>query len=167
MRFEHLIQINDLTNRLIPPLTRDEVWAGLMQRVEDPCAFLPGLEQCHIIERNITGIRRRLDFGTATIEDHVTLEDGIWVRFNILPNTGHAAGSLTIAIESPQEDSLFLRFTYQTHFDQGSNSEDQAYSEYVKSAYHQSDIDTVRIIRSLSAARKTPQRPESVSGRRK
>ena len=149
MQFEHLIQINDVTNPLIPPLTRAEVWSGLVQRVENPRLFLPGLEQCTISERGPTGIRRRLDFGTAVIEDRVTLEEGQWVRFEILPGAGHVTGSLTILIEVPQENALFLRFLYQTSLNQDSTPEDQAYSEYIKSAYHQSDIDTVRVIRSL------------------
>ncbi|EKE17493.1 MAG: hypothetical protein ACD_10C00431G0003, partial [uncultured bacterium] len=60
-------------------------------------------------------------------------------------------GSLHIAIEEPEPAFLFLRFIYETTLADTPNSEERAYIEYVKSAYHQSDVDCVRIIRTLAA----------------
>ncbi len=151
MNFEHLIQINDLQNPLIVVLSRDQLWQGLLHRVEDATPFLPGLESCTIVERHADHLLRRLDFGPAVIEDRVTLSEGQWVRFDIVPNEQHAGGSLTISIEEPEPDALFLRFAYTTSFGTNPNSEERAYIDYIKSAYHQSDIDCVRIIRTLAA----------------
>ena len=150
MKFEHLIQINDPHNPLIPPLSRRQVWRGLLHRVEDPVPFLPGLETCVIVERHADALLRQLDFGQAVIRDRVTLIEGQWVRFEIQPSPGHPGGSLTITIEEPEPGALFLRFAYQTSLpDQG---EDARYAEFVRSAYHQSDLDTVRIIRMIAAS---------------
>jgi hypothetical protein len=151
MQFEHLIAINDPGNPLIVPLTRQQIWQGLLYRVENPLPFLPGLEACSIIERADDHLLRNLDFGPAVIQDRVTLAEAEWVRFDIVPNAGHAGGSLTIRIEEPEPGSLFLRFAYATTFAANPNSEERAYIEYIKSAYHQSDIDCVRIIRTLAA----------------
>ncbi|MDE2439758.1 MAG: DUF1857 family protein [Betaproteobacteria bacterium] len=151
MNFEHLIQINDLQNPLIVVLSRDQLWQGLLHRVEDATPFLPGLESCTIVERHADHLLRRLDFGPAVIQDRVTLSERHWVRFDILPSEQHAGGSLTISIEEPEPDALFLRFAYTTSFGTNPNSEDRAYIDYIKSAYHQSDIDCVRIIRTLAA----------------
>ena len=151
MNFEHLIQINDLQNPLIVVLSRDQLWQDLLHRVEDATPFLPGLESCTIVERHADHLLRRLDFGPAVIEDRVTLSEGQWVRFDIVPNEQHAGGSLTISIEEPEPDALFLRFAYTTSFGTNPNSEERAYIDYIKSAYHQSDIDCVRIIRTLAA----------------
>lgn len=151
MNFEHLIQINDLQNPLIVALSRDQLWQGLLHRVEDAVPFLPGLESCTIVERDADHLLRKLDFGTAVIHDRVTLLAQQWVRFEILPSEQHAGGSLTIAIEEPEPDALFLRFAYVTSFASNPNSEDRAYIDYIKSAYHQSDVDCVRIIRTLAA----------------
>ena len=60
-------------------------------------------------------------------------------------------GSLTITIEEPESSFLFLRFAYQTTLATNPDSEERAYIEYVKSAYHQSDVDCVRLIRTLAA----------------
>lgn len=151
MKFDHLIQINDPQNPLIPPLSRHQVWLGLLHRVEDPLPFLPGLESCVIIERHADTLLRRLDFGPAVIQDRVTLVEAHWVRFEIEPSSAHPGGSLTITIEEPEPASLFLRFAYRSTLASGSDSEDRAYIEYVKSAYHQSDVDCVRLIRTLAA----------------
>ena len=154
MIFEHLIQINDPENPLIAPLNRHQLWQGLVHRVENPLPFLPGLEACTILERRGNEVRRELDFGPAVIEDHVTRAEMSWVRFDIQPSAAHPGGSLTISIE--EQESLFLRFAYRTTLASDPNSEDRAYIEYVKAAYHQSDIDCVRIIRTLAAGG-TPQ----------
>lgn len=151
MNFEHLIAINDPGNPLVASLSRAQLWEGLLFRVDNPLPFLPGLEACRIIERSPQHVRRELDFGAARIVDRVTLLDRQWVRFDIEANEQHAGGTLTIRIEEPEPERLFLRFTYATTFGEASGSEDRAYIEYVKSAYQQSDIDCVRIIRTLAA----------------
>ena len=153
MKFEHLIQINDPQNPLITPLSRQQVWQGLVHRVEDPLPFLPGLASCVIIERHADALLRQLDFGPAVIHDRVTLAEGHWVRFDIQPSPAHPGGSLTITIEEPEPAFLFLRFAYRTTLASWPDSEDRAYIEYVKSAYHQSDVDCVRLIRTLAAGR--------------
>ena len=151
MNFEHLIQINDPDNPLIAALSREQLWRGLLHRVENPLPFLPGLESCTIRERGAASLLRDLNFGAAVIQDRVTLADGAWVRFDILPSASHAGGSLTITIEEPQPGHLFLRFAYRTTLGEQGAAEDRAYVEYVKAAYHQSDVDCVRIIRTLAA----------------
>ena len=151
MNFEHLIQINDPENPLVAPLTRLELWQGMLHRVENPIPFLPGLEGCTILERSGNELLRELDFGPAVIHDRVTLADGHWVRFDIQPSEVHPGGSLQITIEEPEPGFLFLRFAYQTTLATDPNSEERAYIEYVKSAYHQSDVDCVRLIRTLAA----------------
>lgn len=156
MRFEHLIEINDPHNPLIPPLTRAELWRGLMYRVENPIPFLPGLDRCVILERQAAELRRELHFGATTIQDEVSFEEGQRVHFAIAPSDNHAGGELTITIEEPAPGHLFLRFAYRTTLAEGAQLEDRGYTEYVKSAYHASDVDCVRIIRVLAAGG-TPQ----------
>lgn len=151
MNFEHLIAINDPGNPLLVPLTRQQVWDGLQYRVDNPLPFLPGLESCTLLERADDSLLRELDFGAARIRDRVTMQPGTWVRFDIEPGEHHAGGSLTIRIEEPEAGRLFLRFTYGTTFAATASAEDRAYAEYIKSAYRQSDIDCVQVIRTLAA----------------
>lgn len=151
MRFEHLIEINDPLNPLIENLSLEQVWHGLMYRVEDPTAFLPGLDRCEILFRDGQQLERVLHFGQARIRDTVTFEPEEWVRFESAATPEHAGGSLTIRIEQPEAMRLFLRFTYETTLPDGlSSDEGVKVSEFVKSAYRESDLDTVRVIRLIA-----------------
>ncbi|MCL2524467.1 MAG: DUF1857 family protein [Betaproteobacteria bacterium] len=148
MQFEHLIALDDP-----PPLTRQQAWAGLVQRMENPLPFLPSLEACTILERHADHLIRELDFGAARIRDRVTWAEAYWVRFEIEPTGQHAGGSLRISIEEGEAGRLLLRFAYATH---GAGSEDEAFGEIIQAAYRQSDHDCVRVIRALAAKTKTP-----------
>jgi hypothetical protein len=148
MHYEHLIEINDFANPLATVLTRAQLWAGLLLRVEAPQEFLPGVSACEIVARGDGWLTRRLDFGATAIEDRVTLRAAESVHFEIAASPSHAGGSLTIAIEERGEQVLFLRFTYRTH--DYAARDDASYEEYVKSAYRESDIDTVQRIHELA-----------------
>ena len=150
MHFEHLIEINDRDDALVPDLTREELWFGLLCRAEDPRPFLPGLDHCRIIERSDTELVRDLHFGPTIIRDKVTLALMEWVRFESAATAQHAGGILTITIEEPRRADLFLRFDYRTSLAEGGADSGVQVSEYVKSAYHQSDIETVRVIRMIA-----------------
>lgn len=149
MNFEHLVVVNDPANPLIAVLTREEVWFGLLCRVEDSRAFLPGLEACRVLERSETEFVRELDFGSVVIRDRVTLQPMEWVRFESERTAEHPGGSLTIGIEEPAPETMVLRFSYATSLADRA-SDDARYAEFVKSAYHQSDIDTLRVIRMIA-----------------
>jgi len=148
VKFEHLIEVNDLNNPLQDPLTREALWFGLLCRAEDARAFLPGLEACRIVERRDDMLVRDLDFGAVVIRDRVTFETLQWICFESEATADHAGGSLTISIEEPQPGALFLRFRYQTTLPEG--GEDARYAEFVRAAYHRSDVDTVRVIRMIA-----------------
>ena len=151
MKFEHLIEVNDLANPLQMQLTREELWFGLLCRAEDACIFLPGLEACHIIERSEDRLVRDLHFGSAIIRDCVTFDPLHWMRFESEANEEHPGGSLVITIEEPEPGAVFLRFAYQTSLPEG--GEEVHYAQFVRSAYHQSDLDTVRVIRMIAQSR--------------
>jgi hypothetical protein len=151
LKFEHLVIVNDPQNPLIEYLTREQLWFGLLCRVEDPTPFLPGLERCVVLERWQDGLLRELDFGQVRIRDRVTLQPMIEVTFEAEQTAQHAGGSLTIRIEEPVRGQLVMRFVYRTtqpDTEEGSTM----YADLVKSAYEQSDIDTVRVIREIIAS---------------
>lgn len=152
MKFEHVVIVNEPDNPLLEDISREELWFGLLCRVEDPCAFLPGLESCSVIERGEQSLRRQLDFGQLRIRDRVTLEPMQSVTFEAEQTTEHAGGTLTIRIEEPVPGQLVLRFIYRTTLPERQGGEDDMVAQFVKSAYLESDIDTVRVIRGIVAA---------------
>ncbi|RTL50421.1 MAG: DUF1857 family protein [Rhodocyclaceae bacterium] len=150
MRFEHLIEINDPKLPFLIPLTRAQLWAGLMLRVEDSRPFLPGLDECRIVRRSEGMVERALRWGEVEVWDRVTFEAETWVRFDTPPSAHHGGGLLTITIEEPEPERLFLRFLYETMFASGHETEDAGYADYLRQAYEAAGIDTVQRIRELA-----------------
>ena len=159
MKFEHLVEINDAAMPAAWRLSREHLWFGLLCRAEDPCLFLPGLESCEIIARAEGELHRVLDFGASQIRDCVRFAPLQWMSFSVPARADHAGGELLISIEEPQPEALFLRFRYRTTLgeaQQAGATDDAEYSDFVRAAYHQSDLDTVRVIRELAMASHRP-----------
>lgn len=150
MKFEHLVEVNDLADPNANLLTREELWFGLLCRAEDARPFLPGLEQCRIVSRDGGELVRELHFGPAVIRDRVRFHELEWISFEIEATADHAGGSLTITIEEPQPGALFLRFSYVTSLPDAAGTDDAKYADIVRSAYHQSDLDTLKVIRMIA-----------------
>lgn len=150
MNYEHLVQINDPLNPLLTPMSREQLWQGLLLRAERPELFVLGLEACTILSRHEDGLERELDYGAAKVRDRVILRPLDSVEYLIDATDTYVGGSLTMKIESPDEGQLFLRFAYRTSLPTSEDLEATRTSEIVKSAYREADIDTVRVIREMA-----------------
>jgi len=152
MKFTHLIEINDPLNPLIAPLSRRQLWHGLVLRAEAPNLFMPHLDECTISERAEESMRRELRYGSVVIRDRVTLVPQQQVQYRVPAQTDIAASSLDVTIEEPQAGLLYVRFAYDDgHADDDSEAE-AMYNDFRRSAYEEADIDTIRIIREMAAA---------------
>ncbi|MCI3203825.1 MULTISPECIES: SRPBCC family protein [Pandoraea] len=150
MQYEHLIEVNDLLNPLTLALTRDQLWRGLVLRAEQPEAFVLGLDECVMHERTENTLNRELRFGETVVLDRVVFDAQQAVRYETAATDAHAGGTLTMRIEEPNPTHYFVRFTYSTTLPEDAATADTRYSEFVKSAYREADIDTVRRIRELA-----------------
>jgi hypothetical protein len=157
MKFSHLVQINDPLNPLLDPLTREQLWRGLVLRAEEPKTFVPWLDACKVLERSIPSqpeqwIARQLRYGELLIRDHVTFLAMSRVHYEIPEQKDIPASSLCMSIEEPQPELLFVRFEYDDGQGDVEDSATALYNEFRRSAYQESDIDTIRVIRQLAAA---------------
>lgn len=154
MRFEHLIQINDPLMPLLDPLTRAQLWRGIVMRVSDPVHFLEGLRTCTIDDRSkngsITSFARTLNFGAFNVNDRVTLTPMEQIVVDAPASEQFPASRLTISIEQPG-DLLFLRFIYESDDAVDDSELDSMTLAMRRQAYASSDIDTVKRIRALAA----------------
>ena len=151
MRFGHLIQINDPLNPLIDSLTREQLWRGLVYRVENPLPFVLGLDECRIVVRTEHTLRRELYFGALKVRDRVTLEPMNQVRYETEAGGGLPASSLVMSIEGQDPEELVVRFEYEILRPTGDTPDDEFYDAFRKQAYVEADIDTIRTIRRLVA----------------
>lgn len=171
MRFEHLIQINDNQLTEVENLSRSQLWFGLVARAYKPTKFIMGLEGADILDTQLQEgfmlIKRRLDFGSFKIFDEIELHEEQRTVNRIYPSEFSGASSLIIQIEEPQDEELWLRFTYQIEEQDGSPAhsslEQQQMNEARKQAYKASDIDTVKMIRELAGMTPDLGNPSSPS----
>ena len=150
MKFEHLIEINDPLNPLLDALTIEQLWGGLVLRAEAPKLFVPQLDEAIIDERTDNSFRRRLRYGQLVIEDRVRLEPMQRVVYDVPAQNEITASTLTMSIEQPTADTLYVRFQYDDGHDAETDAANAMYDEFKRSAYKEADIDTVGMIRELA-----------------
>jgi hypothetical protein len=150
MKFTHLIEINVPGNPLIAPLSREQLWHGLVLRAERPTLFQLGLDQCEILERTALALARKLVFGPLIIHDHVHFMPPTSVHYHVPQQNDIPISDLLMTIEEPQPGALFVRFEYDDHMAESEDAADSFYNEFRRSAYEESDIDTIRVIRQYA-----------------
>ena len=151
MKFNHLIEINDPLNPLIEPLSRPQLWRGLVLRVQSPKLFVPWLDECTITSLDTHRLERTLRYGEVSIRDIVTLTPEELVQIDVPAQTDIVASGLSMRIEEPGPGLYFVRFSYDDGVEEAAGSMDAFYNEFRHSAYQESDIDTIRIVRELAA----------------
>jgi hypothetical protein len=165
MNFEHLVEINDPLMTLLDPLTREQLWRGLVRRAEDPVRFVLGLERAELLGRVALpgggeSIERLLDFGGGfQVRDRVELTPLVGSVTTVAASRHHGASRLSITIEEPRPERLVLRFVYEQPptadgADPGAPVEplDAQIRALRDEAYRAADLDTVVAIRELAAA---------------
>lgn len=149
MKFNHLIQINDPLNPLIDNLTRDQLWRGLVMRAEAPQLFMPHLDECSLSDKTVDSVKRVLRYGELRIHDTVTYLPQIRVHYQVPAQGEIPTSGMSMTIEEPENEALFVRFEYDDGLPEEPGSEDAFYNQFRRSAYEEADIDTIRIIRDL------------------
>jgi hypothetical protein len=152
MKFAHLVEINDPLDPLIETLTRDQLWRGLVMRAEQPKLFVPYLDECHIEVRSAALIGRRLHYGDTVIADQVSFLPSLQLHYHVPQQKDIPASDLNVTIEEPQPGRLYVRFEYDDNNSAEETAAEAFYNDFRRSAYKESDIDTVRVIRELAAA---------------
>jgi hypothetical protein len=150
VRFEHLVEINDLTRPELPVLTRDELWRGLVVRAERPELFLPSLGGPPALSFTETVLVRVLRFGDVHVTDEVRFTEGEAIRYDVPAQGAIPRSSLSMHIEEPHAGRLFVRFVYEdAGAPLGDAGEAAAFDHARRAAYEAADVDTVATIRWL------------------
>lgn len=152
MKFAHLIEINDPLNPLLDPLSRAQLWRGLMLRASEPATFLPQLDRCTLLEQSGLHLERELQYGEVMLRDTVRFLPQQQVVYDVPAQQGMPRSRLTMTIEEPEPDVLFVRFEYEIESSPEEDAANAMYDDFRRSAYQESDIDTIRTIRALAEA---------------
>ncbi len=150
MKFEHLVEINDPRNPLLSPLTREQIWHGLVLRAQAPKVFVPHLDECQLLENSKKGLTRQLRYGALIVVDKVVFVPQEYVQYVVAAQQDIAASSLVMRIEEPLPGRLFVRFEYEDGQEASTDETTAMYNDFRHEAYKASDIDTIHIIRELA-----------------
>jgi len=149
MKFEHLIEINDLNNALVPRMTREQLWNGLVLRAEFPKLFISYLDSCVITSRDLDSLTRTLQFGELKVHDLVQFSFLDYVHYQVHQQGEIPESCMRMSIEEPVPSALFIRFSYDDGHTQTEDAENTVYNDFRRSAYVEADIDTVKIFREM------------------
>ena len=139
MKFNHLIQINDPLNPLIDTLSRDELWHGLVLRAESPRLFMPHLDECRLSDKSLEGVHRELRYGELVIIDKVTYLPQIQVLYEVPAQGDIPASRMSMTIEEPQAEVLFVRFEYDDGKPADIDGSEAFYDNFRRQAYQEAD----------------------------
>jgi hypothetical protein len=148
VRYEHLVQINDLEQPDLPVLERGQLWSGLLARAERPAMFDASVDGTRLIHRDGSVLERELVRGSSSTRETVSLRPGESIEIGIGAGTDFAGSALTIAIEEPRPRALFLRFTYELRG--AAVPTDEAERCALRQAYYFANLELVRRIRALA-----------------
>jgi Domain of unknown function (DUF1857) len=145
LRHEHIIRINDPANVAGEWLTREQLWQGLLHTVHVPQELDASIEAAIIESVSPRTLRRKIHRGSQVIADEVALLPYETLQVRADAASVFAGSTLTIRIEEPAPEMLFLRFTYELYGLE--SSRDQAEDTARCSAYQNANIDRVRAAR--------------------
>jgi len=149
VRYEHLVQINDLGRPEIPVLDRAQLWFGLPARAERPEMFDRTIDSMRALDGDGDVLDREVTRGSVATRETVRLSAGESIQIGIGAGTGFAGSAFTIAIEEPAPRALFVRFTYELR---GRDAPaDAAEQHAIRPACHFANLETARRIRALPA----------------
>lgn len=150
MKFEHLVEINDLSNPLVEVISREQLWRGLILRAESPKMFVSYIDQCAITDRTEVSMTREIQYGALVVTDHVSMVHNDYVHYEVPAQDQIPPSSLRMSIEEPEPNHLFVRFCYEDGHTAEEDEANEMYDDYRRSAYHEADVDTIRVIRELA-----------------
>jgi hypothetical protein len=149
LEFEHIIEVNDLSNPELIVLGREVLWQGLVYRASYPDHFNPALK-CRLEPDTDNRFVRFISVGELQLRDEVTLLPLQQIHTLIDGRTQAMHAESVTDIEEPEPGRLFVRFRYRRDaiaVEGGLNAND-----YLKEAYRQQDLDAIMTIREMAAS---------------
>jgi len=147
LEFEHIIQVNDLTDSTISVLSRTQLWEGLMLRARCPDKFNDSLS-VQIEDIAFDEFERRIQVGESSFHERVMLHLDERIHTQTTGAIEQISAESITELEEPEEGFLFVRFTYRRELEEEHSAVDVG--EHLKAAYLQTDRDAIAMIRTLA-----------------
>lgn len=93
-----------------PPITRAQIWQGLMMKVEDAVPFVPAMTVCTVTERFEGGLMRDIVFGGEPMTEKILFHP--MERVDFIRTAGIEMGTIVNEILEDKNGELLLRFGF-------------------------------------------------------
>ncbi len=147
LEFEHIVQVNDLSDASIQKISRSQLWRGLEMRARTPQKFNRRLN-CQAKSLGENEFLRTIDVGSSTFCEHVILFPEKKICTSTIAEHDQIMAESTTSIEEPEAGALFVRFCYKRELDE--SDQHVNVGEHLKAAYVQVDRDIIAMIRTLA-----------------
>lgn len=132
------------------PLTRDQLWAGLVMKANNALPFVPSMSSCTVIDRiSDTVFDRDIVLRGKPYTERITLQEPKRVVFTRI--AGDVLGTIANEIEG-DDDDLRLRFSFAlvvSTVEPGS-TEEEAYADGMKADYLKAVESTIAAVRKMA-----------------
>ncbi|HBJ90463.1 MAG TPA: hypothetical protein DDZ21_10895 [Gammaproteobacteria bacterium] len=150
LEFEHLVQVNDLNDANLTPISREALWQGLELRARNPRKFNRSLE-CIVKPLGHNEFLRTIKVGNSRFCEHVLLYPEQKIHTSTIAEIDQITAQSVTCIEEPESGFLFVRFSYKRELEESNQQVDVG--EHLKSAYVQVDRDAIAMIRILAESK--------------
>jgi hypothetical protein len=149
LHHEHIVRINDPANRSGIWLTREQLWEGLRHTVIAPQVLDETIDAASVSEIDAGKLKRCIRRGRNSMSDDVELAPNESITISADAAGMFAGSTLTMSIEEPAPEMLFVRFTYEICGLAEVRDADEDTARCC--AYQNSDIERVRAVRRYVA----------------
>ena len=131
-------------------LNRNEIWAGLMMKVDDAKPFVPLMSKCEIIQRLENGVVRDIVFDGMALKERIIFYPKEKVEF-LRVGIGAEMGTIWNEILEDDDGNLYLRFAFELEIPGLTTEEENEYRERRATGYLNAVHATLEHLRSLKA----------------
>lgn len=131
-------------------LTRDQIWTGLMMKVEDARPFVPLMTQCDVTERLENGVVRDIVFDGMALRERIILYPKEKVEF-LRVGFGEEMGTIWNEILEDETGELHLRFAFELEVHNLTEDMKPEYREKRATGYLNAVHATLEYLRRLRA----------------
>ena len=134
---------------IVPVVTAEQVWRGLVMKAENAVPFVTAMEQCRVLERYHDGFLREIVLRGVRMTERITFTPPVEVYFERIEAQGYDGWITNLLSESDR--GLMLTFTFAVGFPgvEPNSAEEKRRGDEVKASYLSAVDTTLVAVRQL------------------
>ncbi len=148
IKVDETLPVNPDKSGNTPILTRDDLWNGLMRKVDDAKPFVPLMTKCEVTRRFENGVVRDIVFDGMELKERIVFYPKERVEF-LRVGVGDEMGTIWNEILEDEKGELHLRFAIELEVPNLTDEQEQEYKEKRAKGYLNAVQATLDYLRNL------------------